>query len=283
MQSSEYIGRKMKFPKLQEKPAIIVAAFGSSRRGKAALDDIDKKIRDFFPDHQIFWGYTSEIIRKKTKTPSLHETLAKVVSDGFRKAVVLPLQIFPGIEYREIADTARNYPGINILVGETLMHRWDFVKEVLSVVESDFLEPQQGLNLLALHGTPMVGDPANSGYLGLERMVADKYENVLAASLEGVPDHFAVMEKISRENLARRYRRVRILPMMYIAGLHVEDDLMGETDSWKTRLQQMGFEVECPTIESNGEQYFKSLASYHEIQNFFIERIRRTLELMKYH
>jgi sirohydrochlorin cobaltochelatase len=55
------------------------------------------------------------------------------------------------------------------------------------VLEEDFLAPETGTNLLALHGTPLAADPVNIVYLGLERLVADLYPNVLAASIEGVP------------------------------------------------------------------------------------------------
>jgi len=280
MQMSENIGWKMKMPKVEERPAIVIAAFGSSRRGKAALDSFDEKARHYFQNHRIYWGYTSKIIREKTGTPSLHEVLAKVEADGYRKAVVLPLQIFPGAEYRDISETALNFPGLRIMVGETLMHRWEFVEDVLEVVAEDFLPPEEGLNFLALHGTSIVADPVNSGYLGFAQLAADKYPNVLAASLEGVPDAGAVLARIERENLADRFERLRIIPMMFIAGLHVEDDLMGRQKSWKSRLEGLGFAVECNKINLNGEEYYKSLASYNDIQRFYIERIERALKLM---
>jgi len=38
MHQHGYIGRKMRLPQLKEKPAIIIAAFGSSSRAKTALE-----------------------------------------------------------------------------------------------------------------------------------------------------------------------------------------------------------------------------------------------------
>lgn len=283
MHQSGYIGRKMRLPKLKEKPAIVIAAFGSSSRGKAAIELFHEKLQQDFPDYEHFWAYTSEIIRKKQGLPSLQETLAEVEASGYRKAVVQPLHIFPGTEYRQLTETTHFFPGLRTIIGETLCHRWDFIRETLDVVSREFVASEEGLNLLALHGTPLAADPVNTVYLGLERMVADFYPNVLAASIEGIPDHEAVLNRVKRMDLANKFKRVKIIPMMYLAGLHVEDDLMGKEDSWREVLGKQGIDVECPTITHGGETYYKGLAFYPECIDFFMERVKRALSLINYY
>lgn len=283
MHQHGYIGRKMRLPKLKEKPAIVIAAFGSTSRGKAALDIFRERLEKEFPEYETFWAYTSEIIRKKMGLPSLQETLARVESQGFRKAVVQPLHIFPGTEYQQMAETSEYFPGLRVFLSETLLHRWDFVKETLEVVEQEFMPPAEGFNLLALHGTPLAADPVNIVYLGLERLVADLYPNVLAASVEGVPDHEAVLAGIKRRNLARQYKKIKIIPMMYLAGLHAEDDLMGDENSWRAVLEDMGFAVECLMVGYGDADYFKGLAYYPEVITFFMERLKRALTLANYY
>ena len=279
-----YIGRKMRLPKLQEKPAIVMAAFGSSTRAKVALDIVKTRLARDFSEHEIFWAYTSEIIRKKQGLPGLQETLAQVEAAGFRKTVVQPLHVFPGTEYRQMAETCEYFPGLRVFLSETLLHRWDFVREVLEVVQGEFLSAVKGMNLLALHGTPLTADPVNIVYLGLERLVADLYDNVISAGIEGVPDHEAVLHRIKRQNLAAQYKKVKIIPMMYLAGLHAEDDLMGdEDDSWKSKLEDFGFTVECAMTRHDGNDYFKGLAHYPQITDFFMDRLHRTLELANYY
>lgn len=281
MHQHGYIGRKMRLPRLKEKPAIVIAAFGSSNRGKIALALFEEKLHETFPDHEIFWAYTSEIIRKRMGLPGLHETLAKVEAGGFRKAVVQPLHIFPGTEYQQMAETCNYFPGLRVFLSETLLHRWDFVRQTLKVVEKEFLPPEKGMNLLAVHGTPLAADPVNIVYLGLERLVADFYRNVQVASVEGIPDHEGVLHRIRRQKQAEKYNRIKIIPMMYLAGLHVEDDLMGETNSWRQTLTGMGFQVECPTVDHGGKDYFKGLALYPEVVDFFLQRLQRTLALAR--
>ena len=277
MHQHGYIGRKMRLPKLKKKPAIVIAAFGSSSRARAALDIFKKRLEQEFSQHEIFWAYTSEIIRKKTGLPGLQETLARVEAAGFRRAVVQPLHVFPGTEYRQMAETCEYFPGIRVFLSETLLHRWNFIRDVLNILEPEFLPSDEGLNILALHGTPLAADPVNSVYLGMERLVADLYPNVVAVSVEGVPDQRAMFNKIKHSNLANKYKKVNIIPIMYLAGLHVEEDLMGENNSWRIALEDMGFAVECPVIRYNGADYFKGLAWWPEVVTFLMERLQRSL------
>ena len=44
----------------QEKPIILIAAFGSSyESGQANLNDFDKTVVQAFPDHEVSWAFTS--------------------------------------------------------------------------------------------------------------------------------------------------------------------------------------------------------------------------------
>ena len=283
MHQNGYIGRKMRQPKLKDKEAIVIAAFGSSSRAKHALDIFHDNVRQEFPEHEIFRAYTSDIIRKQDGTPGLQETLAKVESMGFRRAVVQPLHVFPGTEYCQMAETCHYFPGLRVFLGETLLHRWEFIIQTLKILEQDFFAPEEGLNILALHGTPLAADPVNVVYLGLEKLVRDRYPNVIAASIEGVPDQHSVFNRLRRENISARYPKVRIIPMMYIAGLHAEEDLMGDEEgSWRVKLKKMGCTVECAMVSHDNALWFKGLAWFPEIQQFYLNRLQRILELAVY-
>ncbi len=279
MHQNGYVGRKMRLPRLQEKPAIIIAAFGSTNKAKYALELFTTAFGKKYPEEKIYWAYTSEIIRKKIGLPSLQETLAQVEADGYRKAVVQPLHIFPGTEYQQLAETCTFFPGLRVVLGETLFHRWDFITEIIESMETEFLAPEEGYNLLAIHGTPLAADPANVIYLGLSQLLADKYTNVGVAAVEGVPDHEAVITRMARENLVATYKKIKIIPLMYFAGLHAEEDLMSDDDSWKAMLQEQGFEVTAPTVIANDQEYFKGMAYYPEVNEGFLDRLQRALDL----
>ncbi len=279
MHQHGYIGRKMRIPKLKNRPAIVIAAFGTSSRGKRPLALFEAAVEKQFPDYEVFWAYTSEIICRKLTLPTIKETLAKVEAAGFRKAVVQPLHVFPGTEYLQLAETCEYFPGLRVFLSETLFHRWGFVTDSLHIIEKDFLPVDQGINILALHGTPLTADPVNIVYLGLGKLVADLYPNVLAASIEGIPNHTAVFAKIKRDTLAKKYQNARIIPVMYFAGMHAEQDLMGSKNSWRAELEQMGFTVDCPVVAQDEKEFYKGLAHYPELIAFFMDRLQRSLKL----
>jgi len=278
-----YIGRKLRLPKLKDHPAIIIATFGSSSRGQAAMDAVEARIAENFADHQIYWAYTSEIIRRKKGLPSLLETLAKVESDGYRKAVVQPLHVFPGTEYQQVQESSLYFPGLRVIVGETLCHRWNFIEAVLEEVSADFLTGENQINLLALHGTPLAADPVNMIYIGINHLVSGMYDNVYAATVEGVPNIQSVANQIKKDHARTPFTRIRLIPMMFLAGMHVEDDLMGEKDSWRSTFEKMGIEVDCPTITCGAKEYFKGLAYRKACIQLFCQRLKRALDLMKHY
>ncbi len=278
-----YIGRKLRLPKLKDHPAIIIATFGSSSKGQAAMDAVETQIAENFADHQIYWAYTSEIIRRKKGLPSLLETLAKVESDGYRKAVVQPLHVFPGTEYQQVQESSLYFPGLRVIVGETLCHRWNFIEAVLEEVSADFLTGENQINLLALHGTPLAADPVNMIYIGINHLVSGMYDNVYAATVEGVPNIQSVANQIKKDHARTPFTRIRLIPMMFLAGMHVEDDLMGEKDSWRSTFEEMGIEVDCPTITCGAKEYFKGLAYRKACIQFFCQRLKRALDLMKHY
>ena len=278
-----YIGRKLRLPKLKDHPAIIIATFGSSSKGQAAMDAVEAQIAETFADHQIYWAYTSEIIRRKKGLPSLLETLAKVESDGYRKAVVQPLHVFPGTEYQQVEESSIYFPGLRVVVGETLCHRWNFIEAVLEEVSADFLTGENQINLLALHGTPLAADPVNMIYIGINHLVSGMYDNVYAATVEGVPNIQSVANQIKKDHARTPFTRIRLIPMMFLAGMHVEDDLMGEKDSWRSTFEKMGIEVDCPTITCGAQEYFKGLAYRKACIQFFCQRLKRALDLMKHY
>ncbi|MFH0782663.1 MAG: sirohydrochlorin cobaltochelatase, partial [Pseudomonadota bacterium] len=103
------------------------------------------------------------------------------------------------------------------------------------------------------------------------------------ASIEGIPDHEAVLAKMKRQELVKKYGRVRIIPMMFFAGMHAEEDLMGASKSWRSVLAGVGFTVDCLKIRFGNKELFKGLAYYPEILTFFMDRLRRTLTLADYY
>jgi len=280
MRHDGYIGRKKRLPDLRRDAAVVLAAFGSSNRARRVINTIAGELRAAFPEREFFLAATSEIIRRKAGGASVQQVLAEVEAAGFRKAVVQPLHVFPGTEYQQLLETCHFFPGLRIVTGETLLHRWEYVEELLDLLAPEFVPPAAGVTVLAVHGTPLAADPVNAVYLGLEHLVSSRYANVLLAAVEGVPPFAGLLSRLARQGPAGEGRVARILPLMLVAGLHVEEDLMGgRPESWRCRLERLGYRVECPQVADQDGRRFTGLGLRSGVRRMFVARLARLLEL----
>ncbi|GAB4283943.1 MAG: sirohydrochlorin cobaltochelatase [Deferrisomatales bacterium] len=275
---------------LKEKPAIVIAAFGTSTRAQVTFDAFERQLRKELPGYEIRWAFTSEIIRERVnkrwaeqgipkRLRSLPQTLGDLEAEGYTKVVVEPLHIFPGEEYEEVVAIVEHFPGLRVETGETLLQRWESLFEVVEVVSRDFLPPEEGCNVLAAHGSPQTHVGSNITYLGLERHLAKKYPNAFLGAVEGI---------LTRDDALGAAKgcpekRVRFIPFMYVAGDHIMNDIMGEEEdpeepSWNTELKRAGIRTEVTSVTYEGDTYYKGLGFFPEVNEIFIREIERALK-----
>ena len=91
------------------------------------------------------------------------------------------------------------------------------------------------------HGTDAA---SNQVYQKMQdRMIAGGYANYYIGTVEAQPDLQAVIEKLGEQ---KHYQRAVLQPLMVVAGDHANQDMAGEEeDSWKSRLERAGYQVEC--------------------------------------
>ncbi len=281
---------QIKTQQLQDKPAIVVAAFGTSSKAQATFDFFDQQLRQELPDYEIRWAFTSEIIRERLNRrfikegvgyylESLQEALAGLEARGYRRVVVQPLHIFPGYEYQSVVKVCEQFPGLRIIVGEPLLYRWKCVQKVLNAVKQHFLSREEGFNILVGHGTPMAADQANIVYIGLEWFLETHYPNVVLGTVEGIPDAESILQK------AINYPgpRVRFVPFMYVAGDHIMNDIMGkglDKLSWYEQLERAGKKIDCISITFQGKTYYKGLGFYPEVNQLLLSHLKRALNII---
>lgn len=275
---------------LKEKPAILVAAFGTSTRAQATYDVFEKQLKEAIPDHEVRWAFTSEVIRERVnakragegkapKLQSVQQALADLEAEGYTKVAVEPLQIFPGEEYEEVLRLAGGFPGLKVEFGETLLHRWEYVHKVVAVLSKDFLPPAEGCNVLVAHGSPQTGVGSNSTYLGIDRYLSKKYPNVLIGCVEGV----LTREEALNSAKTHPSGKVRFIPLMFVGGDHIMNDIMGDNDgsgepSWKAEMARAGKAVDIPLAAVDGQPMFRGLGLIPEINGIFIGEIERALK-----
>jgi len=270
----------------KKKPAIVIAAFGTSTKARITYDVFGGQLEKALPGHEIRWAFTSRTIRKRVNAEkekqgaverlhSLLEVLASLEADGVVNVVVQPLHLFPGFEYNKVLEIVRNFSGLRIEAGQTLFQRSDALREIVELLSNDFLTDEQGVNVLVAHGSPLTQAAANNTLLELNRYVSASYPNVLLGCIDGVVAKEEAMAKAK----AHPGKKVRFIPLMYVAGDHVMNDIMGEDgrESWRDEAEAAGKTVDAPTVDVNGDKYFRGLGLLPEVNEAIIREIKRVL------
>ena len=290
---------------LKREPAVVIAAFGTTTKAQATYDFFEKQFKREAPEKyrnlRIKWAFTSEIVRerankkfKKAGIKKRYRSLAQVISDledeGYRKIVVQPLHIFPGIEYEGVLRMVEGLKDVfsdfnlRILVGEPLLQYWWDMDLVTEVLKADLLSPSEGCNVLASHGTGETDVGSNITYLGLDRMLSLKFNNVFLGSVEGITSREAALSKAK----ACEAKKVKFIPFMFVAGDHIMKDIMGTKPkdngelSWSLEMEKEKFQKEATTVNYKGKEYFKGLGFYPEINRVFIKSIVRMLKKFEF-
>lgn len=285
---------------IKNEPAIVIAAFGTTTKAQATYDFFQEQLSKDLPaeyrHYRVAWAFTSEIVReranKKFKAAginkqylSLPQTLANLADEGYRKIVIQSLHIFPGQEYEDMEKVIESFRqiGLRIEYGGTLLHEWPWIFEALDLLEKEFLNSDEGSNVLVVHGTPETFPGSNSTYLGLDRYLSRKYSNVFVGGVDGV----LTREQALDQAKAYPLKRVRLIPFMYVAGDHIMNDIMGEkadedgVPSWAMELQQSGVKVETLHTDYQGKDFFKGLGFYEKINQMFIRQLIESLERLE--
>ena len=270
---------------LKDQPAVVIAAFGTSTKAQVTYDVFEKQLREALPGTEIRWGFTSEVIRERvnarraekgdpTRLRSVQQALADLEAEGYTRVAVQPLHISPGEEYEEVLRIVERFPGLRIEVGETLLHRWESVHAVVEALSKDFLSPDSGCNVIVAHGSPTTGVGSNTTLLGLDRYLSRRFRNAFLGCVEGVIPKEDALEAAA----ACPGPMVRFIPLMFVGGDHVMNDVMGDDgQSWKAAIERAGKTVDIPTMELEGQTYYKGLGFLPEVNKIFIREIRRSL------
>jgi sirohydrochlorin cobaltochelatase len=231
-----------------EREAIVLVAFGSTSPSTSkTYDKINNTFKNEFPNHHICWGFTSETVVKKLQEKGKNVLLVKDVIDGLKKTgyksvVLQSLHIMPGEEFRNLCEL--KIEGIEITVGKPLLSSdkdINIMAEMLiSMCDSD--RP----TVIAAHGNEKFPE-FNKPLFSLASMIEQKCTNTVLCTIEGPPgtEPFSKILSSVQKNDA-----VEFIPLMLIAGVHVEEDLTGpDPESWKNLLKVSNVKIAAPLGE----------------------------------
>ena len=253
------------------KKGILVVSFGTSHldtMGKT-IEVIEKEMEERFQECNVYRAFTSGMIIRKLKrtegisVDTVPEALSRMASDGIEEAIIQPTHIINGIENDRMMEDLMEHMSLfkRIRVGKPLLSSVeDYKKAIHAVMAETELDDGEMLVLMG-HGTD---HHANSAYPTLEYTFhALGYSQVLVGTVESFPELKNVMAKLKIAG----EKKVALMPFMLVAGDHAKNDMAGEEDSWKSQLEEEGYEVRV---------IMKGLGEFRGIRQIFVEHIEDT-------
>ena len=252
--------------------AILAVSFGTSHMDTLdkTIGAIERSIEEHFPEYRLYRAFTSGMILKKLRKMkglefyNVKDAMERMAADGMETVIVQPTHIINGIENDKMLEDLMMYADRfqKIRVGKPLLSSADdYKKAIHAVMEEVELAEDETLVLMG-HGTD---HHANSAYPTLEYTFhLLGYRQVLVGTVEGFPDFNNVLTKLEITGT----KKVVLMPFMVVAGDHAKHDMAGDEDSWKSELEEAGYEVR--TI-------LKGLGELKGIRNLFVEHIEEVI------
>ena len=236
---------------METKKAVLVTSFGTSHLDALEKDiaAIEKAIARAMPDYTIRRAFTSTIIMKKLRTrdgieiDDVPQSLTRLAQEGYSRVVLQPTHVLCGEEYDKLCALAAPFANSMVLsIGtpllKTIPDYWDMARAVCTLTEP----PAEDEAVVFMgHGTPHL---ANASYALLQYLLWDLgWRRAFIGTVEGCPSLEQVIRRLKAQPAIRK---VRLLPLMVVAGDHAKNDMAGEgPDSWRNQLEALGYEVSC--------------------------------------
>ena len=242
------------------KKAILAVSFGTTHMDAEAscIRPVEDALRAAFPDREVRRGWTSRIIVKRLRARGIEvdneaDALAKLRGEGFGDIAVASTHVIPGQEYDRLLAAAEP-----LKVSEPLLASDDDLRWMADLL--DGIADKEGRTLLVMgHGTE---HRANAAYARLRGMLSDR---VKLACVEGELSLDGIMDDLE----AVPGKRLTLMPLMLVAGDHAKNDLAGDDDSWKTRLEAAGFDIGLR---------LQGLGALPEVQQRIVQKVRAIIE-----
>ena len=232
------------------KPAIVLAAFGTSTEAFDTYTHFEQKVKERFPDYEIRWAFTSRKVRHKLaqekgqQLNDLPTTLKELKAAGFTRVAIQSLHIVPGEEWdKKVVQESRKIPGLKVALGKPLLSSKQDQEQVLNALAQTFPKDLTATAVVLMaHGSPT--PEGTDTYLAFSRLLRTRYphQNVFLGTVGGKPTKEEAFEAVKQANPAT----VVLMPFMFVAGEHVAKDMLGDDkESWKSELlKQKAYRLE---------------------------------------
>ena len=233
------------------KKAILLVSFGTTHldtREKNHLA-LKKAMEQAFTDFEVREAYTSRMIIRILKkrhdlnidTPA--EALEKLKKEGFYEVYVQPTLFTNGIEYETILEDVKAFRESfeTLSVGTSLLSSDLDYEELVKALDAAFQisnDPETAYVFMG-HGSE---HPINAAaYAALDyRMKHAGLSNAFIGTVEGYPD----IDTVKADVQSYAPKKVKLIPLMIVAGDHAKNDMAGDEDSWKNLFEKDGYVTE---------------------------------------
>ena len=243
------------------KKAVLTISFGTScaDAAQSCILPVEQALGAAFGDWPVFRAYTSRIIVRKLRDQGQEieletEAIARLLQAGYDPLCLASTHIIPGEEYELAASAAGS-----LKLSEPLLCSEEDLDWMAGLLGG--LAREEGRPLVMMgHGTEHAAD----GIYARLREKLPKGE-VFLACVEGAHTLDSILDGLK----GLPEKRVSLMPLMLVAGDHARNDLAGdEPDSWKSILQNLGFEVKVR---------MQGLGALKPVQRRFVEKVRKIL------
>lgn len=256
-----------------QKKAIILVSFGTTHidTREKTIDKLFHDIEKEFPEYDVFQSYTSHIVRKRIfKNEGIEylnpgDMIESLVESGYEEIYVQPSHVICGSEYNKINMYKKRFVDreFKLRTGKPLLNnKTDFDNFINHLKLSYSPEKENEITLFMAHGTD---SNAFTSYVTLSHLLKDT--NIYVRCVEGYPE---LNKSTINELKEKGIKKIKLYPLMLVAGDHAKNDMASETpNSWKTLLEQEGFEVEA-IVQGLGED--------NKIREIYINHLRNIIE-----
>ena len=251
--------------------AVLMVHFGTTYDATRAktIDAINAKVKEEFPGLAFAEAYTSRIVTARLEKRGIRkdnptDALLRLRGEGHRNIVIQPSYVIDGKEMDMLHKETDNLRPFfdSLRIGTPLIYSVEDAERVCNILAArhpaDIKKHEHVL--FVGHGTE---GPATALYSQLDYVLhAQGYPNHHVATIEGYP----TFETAVREMKQMKGRRVTLVPLLFVAGDHANNDIAVE---WRQQLEKQEFSVEL---------HIEGLGEVPEIQDLYIHKIKNGCE-----
>lgn len=231
--------------------AILLVSFGSKNVSviHKIIVPFENYIKMNFPNYYIISAFTNSKIKKML----LSSSLELLINKGYKEIIVQPTFMENGESYNKVKDEVLKYADHfnSIKFSKTLINSKSDINEFYNFIISyfNYLNKNQGVVCIA-HGSKY-------------SPIYDKLRisnNIFIGTLKDLKRQDEIINLIKESKL----NEVFLFPLLNLPGYHLDNDINGDKNSWRSKFEDMNIKVHC--IKTG-------LLEYPEIKRMYVKHI----------